>query len=264
MTPPPPRPDPSAGEPDPLSRLHKMSTTAGLGSGDYVAVNGTAVAALLLGLASMLVLLEEFLLFIPVAAIVVSIIAWRQIRDSNGTQTGQGLIAVALVFALSFGGFVVTRETTRGLRTRDDRAAIARLFTDIGDRTKAGDYDGLYAMFSDRFHERFTRADLEQRLAAIRQSEQYGMLKNTTWNGLAEIDTDPATGTRYAMAKLDFNVEKAERPIPVNVSLRKTAEGVWVIDGMPEIFQVDPRRPPGQAPGQTPGQAPGQPPAQPQ
>src|SRR5688572_29594402 len=108
----------AGGDDDPLAHLHKMSTTAGLGSGEYVAVNGAAVFALLLGLASMLALLEEVLLVIPLTAVIVGIIAWRQINQSNGTQTGKGLVAIAMLFAVGFGGFVVARETTHGMRTR--------------------------------------------------------------------------------------------------------------------------------------------------
>ena len=43
--------------PDPLAKLHKMSTTAGVASQQYVAVNTSAVIAALLGVASALALL---------------------------------------------------------------------------------------------------------------------------------------------------------------------------------------------------------------
>src|SRR5438045_8876185 len=81
---------------DPLARLHKMSTTAGLGSGDYVAVNGTAVFAVFLGFASALALMSETLLLIALAAVIVSVVAWRQIKHSNGTPTGKGLVLIAM------------------------------------------------------------------------------------------------------------------------------------------------------------------------
>src|SRR5215212_4817149 len=90
---------PRAADDDPLAHLHKMSTTAGLGSGDYVAVNGTAVFALLVGLASALALMSEVLLILPLVAIVASVMAWQQIRNSNGTQTGKGLAIAAMVLA---------------------------------------------------------------------------------------------------------------------------------------------------------------------
>src|SRR5213596_2432440 len=104
--------DPSQSPPgqppddDPLAHLHKMSTTAGLGSGDYVAVNGAAVFALLLGLASALALLDELLLVIPLTGIIIAMVARRQIRQSNGTQTGRGLVALGVLLMLVFGGYV--------------------------------------------------------------------------------------------------------------------------------------------------------------
>ncbi len=95
-----------AGQDDALSRLARMSTTAGVGSGDYVAINTLAIASTLLGLGSMIVpLLGPYLLqIIPLAAIVTALVAWRQIKRSNGTQTGRGLAAAGILLALLFGG----------------------------------------------------------------------------------------------------------------------------------------------------------------
>src|SRR3989442_50419 len=101
----------AGGGDDPFLKLHKMSTTAGLGSGDYVAINGTAIASLLLGIASALVLFgAHLLLLIPLAGVVCGILAFRQIADSNGTQTGRGLAAVGLLLSLGFGGFSIGKE----------------------------------------------------------------------------------------------------------------------------------------------------------
>src|SRR5688572_26011279 len=77
-----------SAEADPLHNLYRMSRTAGLGSGDYVAVNNTSVLALLLSLASLLSLLSPWVLVVCVAAIVCGVLALKQIRSSNGTQTG--------------------------------------------------------------------------------------------------------------------------------------------------------------------------------
>ena len=84
---------------DPLSKLHKMSTTAGVASQQYVAVNTTAVVAALLGVASAMAMFSPLLLVIPVATVVVSIVAWRQIANSNGTETGKPLAVLGLVLA---------------------------------------------------------------------------------------------------------------------------------------------------------------------
>ena len=226
-----------------MSHLHKMSTTAGLGSGDYVAVNGGAVAALLLGLASALVLLEPFLLVIPLACVVDSFMAWRQIRSSNNTQTGKSLIAIGLVCALGFGGFVLVRQATEEMRTREDRTAIAGVVSEIGDKTRAGDYPGLYDLFSDRFRSSVPLELFEERMASIRESDLYGKLTDTTWNGLVEFQTDSTTGIRYATARINFNVEKSEQPFPVTLAMSRSEAG-WRVENIPEIFP--PQQPPSQ------------------
>lgn len=223
----------AAVDDDPLAHLHKMSTTAGLGSGEYVAVNGAAVFALLLGLASMLTLLEEVLLVIPLTAVIVGVIAWRQINQSNGTQTGKGLIAIALAFALGFGGFVVAKETTRGLRTREDRAAINRTVIEFGEKIKASDMTGAYQMFSERFRGVVTPELFNQRLGMVRESELFGKLKETQWNGLADFQTDNATGQRYAMTKIRLILDKTT--VDVDATLRRDGTR-WVFEGMPTFF----------------------------
>ena len=78
--------DRAAGGEDHLSRLHKMSTTAGVTNLDYVAVNHTAIAAVLLGLLSALSFFGFLLLVIPIVGVVFAVIALRQIGESNGTQ----------------------------------------------------------------------------------------------------------------------------------------------------------------------------------
>src|SRR5689334_9364604 len=109
-------PAPSAD--DPLAKLHKMSTTAGLGSGDYVAVNITAVVAAPVGPASMLARAANELLIIPVVGIVLGVIALRQIRKSNGTQTGMGIALIGLLLSLGIGGWVIASQATAYLSTR--------------------------------------------------------------------------------------------------------------------------------------------------
>src|SRR5687768_15951322 len=84
---------------DPLARLHHMSNTAGITSQEYVAINLPSVFSTLLGLASLAVLVfhQWVLLVIPLAAIAFGVAALRQIRDSNGTQTGRAFAWVGIV-----------------------------------------------------------------------------------------------------------------------------------------------------------------------
>src|SRR4051812_25063806 len=116
--------DHASGGADELARLHHMSTTAGLGTQEYVAINPVAVAAVLLGLASALSLLDNILLVVPIAAIICSLIAMKQIKNSNGTQTGKGLVTLGLLLSIGFAGFIGSRAATAAIRTKSDREAI--------------------------------------------------------------------------------------------------------------------------------------------
>ena len=87
-----------------MSRLKKMSTTAGVGSQEYVAISPLAIVTVLTGVASVLAFLADVLLVVPLVAVVCGIIAWRQVRSSNGTQTGIGLAALGMLLALLLGG----------------------------------------------------------------------------------------------------------------------------------------------------------------
>src|SRR3954471_20757728 len=93
-----PRPagDPAPDAADPLHNLYRMSRTAGLGSGDYVAINNTAILSLILGLAGVLSVLYPLLLVVSAAALVCGILALVQIRSSNGTQSGRAFAALGI------------------------------------------------------------------------------------------------------------------------------------------------------------------------
>ena len=105
------------GEVDPLERLHKMSRTAGVGTQDYVAVNSVSVAAMMLGIASALALLDRTLLIVPLAGVICAIVALRQIVHSGGTQTGRSLAWIGLVLCLLFAGGQIARQIIGGVRT---------------------------------------------------------------------------------------------------------------------------------------------------
>src|SRR4051812_2754029 len=93
---------------DPAMRsLYKMSRTAGVGLQDYAAINVFAVVGLLLAVASVLTLIfpdVDALLVIPIGAIVLCIIAFVQIRGSNGTQTGTFLAIAGILIGGALAG----------------------------------------------------------------------------------------------------------------------------------------------------------------
>jgi hypothetical protein len=215
-----------------------MSTTAGLGSGDYVAVNPTAVFALILGFFSFLAFFSEMLLIVPLACAVASVLAFRQIRRSNGTQTGVWLVVIGLLVALACGGSVFVRSATEGIRTRADRQAFGQLKDDLTRKIQSGDFPAVYALFSDRFHQHYAEQAFSDRFKLI--IKYYGPLKSIGWNGLAEFVPDETTGTQYAAISFEFNFEK--NPLRDTATLRKENAKLrnendrWVIESLPDLF----------------------------
>src|SRR5438552_694692 len=108
-----------------LAQLHKMSTTAGVTNAGYVAVNYTAIVAVLLGLASALAFFGWLLLVVPVVGIIFALVAIRQINDSSGTQTGRGLAYIGLLLCLLLGGSAIAMGAMQIAGVRGDEKAIA-------------------------------------------------------------------------------------------------------------------------------------------
>jgi hypothetical protein len=226
--------NPSADAPDPLAKLHHMSTTAGLGTTEYVAINPVAVASILLGLASALALLDNILLVIPLAAIICSIISLRQIANSNGTQTGKGLVTLGLLLAIGFAGFIGSRAATAAIRTRHDREAIATLVNENGQRLKSSDYEGAYTLFSPRFQQRVKQQAFVERWTYFRD-KSVGNVSNLEWNKQAVFEYDRAAGVPMAYSIVIMTFPKLPDPSRQEVIFAKD-DGKWAFEDMPNLF----------------------------
>jgi hypothetical protein len=247
----------ASAEADPSLKLHKMSTTAGLGSGDYVAINGTAIAALLLGITSSLVLFGLMLLMlIPLAGIVCAVLAFRQISDSNGTQTGRGLAALGLLLSLGFGGVYVGKETVESVRNSGDETQITAIISQIESAVKAEKYEDIYALCGDQFKQRVPVKQFVDRWRAMNNSPVLGKI-TAIQSKLLKFETDPVTEERVSNGLVLFSFEKVPGQDRQGMIFRKVGDK-WVIADLPSAFPAEnPRGGPGGAP---PG---GAPPAQP-
>jgi hypothetical protein len=224
-----------ANAPDPLATLHRMSTTAGVASQQYVAVNATAIIAVIVGIVSVLAFVEPVLLFIPAAGVVVSVIAWRQIRGSSGTETG--LLLALLGFALSAGlGSLVTYRTIgEHLRMREDvrlmSAAVQGLTADV----KAKRYEEAYQRFNVVFRQRVSLPVFRAHWEFYQRPEVSGPLLSAEWNGVDPHEDKIKGGDeRVAMLPFILNYQKAETS-RYNFLFRDVGSG-WQLEDVPAIF----------------------------
>jgi len=224
---------------DPLGSLHKMSTTAGVGSGEYVEINGWAVWTMVLGLASSLAILDAVLLVIPLTAIVFAFVALRQIANSNGTQAGRGLAWGGLVLALGFAGFRGTLQWKQFSETRADRAAMAGMLEDFGQNVKDGKFDQAYQLFSQQFQQRVSKEQFSGQLRFLQKTQIYGNLVSIKSNGYFEFEDSPADpDLRLARTTALIAFDKTGEPLHEDAYFRHQG-GKWYIDNIPRVFPAD-------------------------
>jgi hypothetical protein len=91
----------------------------------YAAISRPAIAALALGLASPLILISPLLIFVPLAALAVAVMALRQIAASGGQLKGTWPATIGLCLATLFLGWGVTGQLSRqaNLAERAERFA---------------------------------------------------------------------------------------------------------------------------------------------
>jgi hypothetical protein len=233
---------PSAAEAgDTFQKLHKMSTTAGVGAHDYVAVNTPAVVAIVAGLASMTALISPVMLAVPAFAIVCAVIAWVQIGRSNGTQTGRLIAVLGLLIALGFAGYVVNQQVAEAKAFAESRRDIGKLFTDFTDATSKSDHQAAYAVFGPSFQSRNPYPAFTGFLKMLEDLPTYGRIVSADWNQrlAAEPDTT-GEGSDLARAAVVLKFEKGDTRIQADVVLvRRRSNEKWTIEQMLPLFEQD-------------------------
>ena len=224
--------------PDPLSKLHKMSTTAGVASQQYVAVNGAAVVAALLGLASALTIFSPLLLVIPIAGLIVGIFAWRQISASNGTETGKLVAALGLTLSLLIGGGVAGKELLDNAHARADGRQMDAIAHQLADHLKAGRAKEAYELFDDKFRERIQPA---QFVAVLRNTvARNGQIQSIAWNQVPP-HTEWVQGGNMLVAEAIMSIRFDAGEGRFTFIFRKVGDN-WQILNISEMFP--PERPP--------------------
>jgi hypothetical protein len=221
-----------------------MSRTAGLGSGDYVAVNPVAVTSLVFGIAAALVIVDSLFVVLPVVGLILGIMAWRQVRQSNGTQTGGIMAVLAILLSLLFLGAKVGKEAIDSIRLAADKQTVSRLIEtlgqDLSNLNPANMPDmqahlaSAYDMFDEAFKTRIPASHFDGLWTGMRQSQYYGALTAMHSNGLLKFDTDTRSGDPVctAIAIAEFKMGEAPR---WTMTFRQL-NGKWMIEDVPDLF----------------------------
>ena len=197
-----PAPPAAAPDRDPVTGLRPMSRTAGLGMHDYAAINTFAVVALALGLAGWLVVFGAALVVVPLAGLILAVLAVRQIRRSSGTETGLLLAILGGLLSLGFIAYAVATYASAATRDRTDTRQIDAAVKQLGRDIVAAKFDAAYALFHPRFHEAFPRQAFEQDLRGLQSSPFYGKVDSLRAGDILRFETDRSTGRRTGVGQI--------------------------------------------------------------
>jgi hypothetical protein len=224
--------------PDALAGLYHMSNTAGVSTQEYVAINPTAIAALLLGFASVLIVLSNMLLIVPIIGVICGIVAIVQIRHSNQTQTGRGLATLGLLLSLFLGGGKIAYDGLASFRRAGDQREIAEVTRQLSQDLVAKDYEHAYGRFTDAFKQRVPLPTFEQGMKGLESVPSVGALSAVEWNRQRmEITEKPDTGLTDAYSMTLFKYGTNPQPRRIVIMFEKSGN-VWHLHDIPSLFET--------------------------
>jgi hypothetical protein len=231
----------SSDAPDPIAGLHKMSTTAGVGSQDYVAINNAAIVSVILGLCTALAFLGIPFLIVGAAGIVFGIIAIVQIRHSNGTQGGMGLAVLGILLSLAIAGSVAAAQIIEWRHQEQDKADINKTLSQVGQYLASAQYDKAYQQFSPEFQSNFGFQLFHDQLQVYQQflGKIEAMTSNDVFIFLPTADGVPTAQTQTIVS---FHKPTTQATQPFSSEPRRIPTGLykrngqWYIAAM-EIFR---------------------------
>jgi hypothetical protein len=218
-----------------VSHLHRMSTTAGVGAQEYVAISGASIAALVFGLASSMAILNIVLLAVPAVGVVCGIVAFRQIARSSGTLGGRSFAAAGLLLSLGFAAFVIVQSARAAAADAAARKALQLVVADWSEAIRSGKVDRAYQTVSEQMKQIAAPPEMfSQRIRALRQGF-YGDFQGIELGKRLGFSMSES-GFRQAEGVLELKYSKAEKPVTREVKFVKTNDGRWQVDDMPTVF----------------------------
>jgi len=236
----PPRPTtPDAGI-DPVTGLHRMSKTAGVGLQDYAEVSPFAIWSMVLGLASWLVFFGPVLYVVPALAFTFGVVAVVRILRSNGTQTGLLPALLGIVLSMGLSGLSGYQWLQTHRTETADRAQLAKLVSKLNAAVVGGAYADGYELFDATFRSRVSREAFVERFSALQSSPVYGRITKIDWNGIVLFEVAQGSGIRMAVTKLLITIESGGQSgiDRQSIQFSRTPEG-WRIRDIPVFFPTE-------------------------
>jgi len=231
---------------DALGALHKMSTTAGIASADYVAVSNLAVFTGVVGVATALAIIWWQLAILALPAVLLGLLALRSIRRSNGTLTGGPLAIVGIALAVLLAGAGLVAAYLRDAALEPTRKAINARVEEWGRRIVDGNDRGAYELFDSDWRKQVSLDAFSQNLRAWQAPWQepdprgYGKILRVQPNNRFYFYR--AAGAPMVSTRATLIFEKPGVEVTLAFDFRKQPDGSWLIDFCELFPNVQPRK----------------------
>ncbi len=217
-----------------------MSTTAGVGTGmTYRQVSPLAVAAVVAAVLSLSVFIHPAMTIIPIAGVVLSILALVAVTRSNGTQVGRTLAIGSLIASSVLAGLFAWRFFSTATSERTMATDVRQTVASFGDALAAEDYASAYALMAGAFQEDVAESQFGSWLSgypAAKDREGEPVFGNITGAKAGErIKFSEAAGDRtLADTELIVTFEHGE-PLTQSVLLNGR-DGTWKLRQFEQWF----------------------------
>ncbi len=221
---------------DPIASLYKMSTTAGMGAGDYVEVNRAAVVSVVLAVCSLLSMLGWPFLLLGLAAVICGLVALRQIHCSSGTQGGRAVAWVGIGGALLIAGGVFTTDLVRRAGEAADGRRINDLINQLGAALASADYERARSLFVPEFQQKMPPEKFKSVWVRLNESGSLGSITGLKGNDRFSFTHGKGGAVYFGFTKCTVQFEKDPQAGVISVIGAREEGGAWRLYDLPEVF----------------------------
>jgi hypothetical protein len=224
---------------DSIAKLHHMSTTAGMGSGDYVEINPLAIASIALALASLLGIVFMPFLLLGLLGLIAGIYSLLKIRRSNGTQGGKLIAALGIFISLAVSGSEGARQAYIYAGTQRDIRAIQTLTRLLGEDLAKGDMIRARDLFSDDFKNLVSQELFNETLSGLRNVNELGAFQGLEAKGPFNFAAS-GDGTLISAVNIQARFEKTTFEFTTLFAVGD-AKGNWKMYNLSGMFKSIPK-----------------------
>jgi hypothetical protein len=216
-----------------------MSTTAGMGSGEYVEINPVAITSVILAGLSLLGIAFMPFLLLGMLGIASGLLALFKIRRSNGTQGGKLIAVVGIALSLLISGGEGTRQWVIHSRNQADGNTIRGNVQQLGDYLAKRDYAKARSMFGRPFLDKIPQEAFDETFKSICGIKDYGDFQGLDANGAFGFST-LGDGTRMGSTMIQAKFSNKTLDFaPVEAIMDE--QGRWIIYNIPDVFPSVPK-----------------------